>query len=233
MQNDAIKERTKLVIVNQKLISQLDLSKRLLQNEYRSLKENNNIVEFVNNTVSTHKNSSDSCEYEKEMASAARTNTSSIPGHFGDIIFQKQKVRTDNFGHEIKKGGKHKIAFFDDLRIVNSLKPIDNSPNDSNKKVKNKRFSLNKNRKNILLSIRTKKRSNTLVCDRSSMMKNVYNMSKIKTKSTKKFKKFFVDIINVENLKKETKMNTFSVKNRKLPLAEEENVSCSCYCSIW
>ena len=67
MQNDAIKERTKLVIVNQKLISQLDLSKRLLQNEYRSLKENNNIVEFFNNTVSTHKNSSDSYEYEKEM----------------------------------------------------------------------------------------------------------------------------------------------------------------------
>ena len=61
------------------------------------------------------------------------------------------------------------------------------------------------------------------------MMKNVYNISKIKTK---KFKKFNVEVINIENMKKETKLNTFAVKNR-MAAAEEENVSCSCYCSIW
>ena len=41
-----------------------------------------------------------------------------------------------------------------------------------------------------------------------------------------------IHVINVENLKKETKLNTYSIKNRRA-LAEEENVSCSCYCSIW
>ena len=63
-------------------------------------------------------------------------------------------------------------------------------------------------------------------------MKNIYNITKINTKPKKKYNEAFVQIIDVENLKKENKINTFSIKNRKV-LAEEENVCCSCYCSIW
>ena len=64
------------------------------------------------------------------------------------------------------------------------------------------------------------------------MLKNIYNISKKKTKSERKLKDSIVHIIEVENLKSENKLNTFSIKNRT-NLAEEENVSCSCYCSIW
>ena len=61
---------------------------------------------------------------------------------------------------------------------------------------------------------------------------NIYNISKVKTKSKKKFNESLVHIIKVEKFKEENKLNTFSFKNRN-PMAEEENVSCSCYCSIW
>ena len=63
------------------------------------------------------------------------------------------------------------------------------------------------------------------------MMKNIYNILKTKTKSKKKFKESFIHFIDVENLKGETKLNTYSIKNRIIP--EEEQVCCSCYCSIW
>ena len=85
--------------------------------------------------------------------------------------------------------------------------------------------------KNIFSGIKEIKRSNSLTNDKSKMMKNIYNISKVKINSKKKFKKSFVHIIKVEKFKTENKLNNFSIKRNAL--AEEENVSCSCYCSIW
>ena len=97
--------------------------------------------------------------------------------------------------------------------------------------MRNKNYSSEKNLKKIFSNEKAIKRSNSLSNDRNKMMKNLYNIFKVKTKSKKKFNKSLVHIIKVEKFKEENKLNTFSFKNRN-SMAEEENVSCSCYCLI-
>ena len=111
-------------------------------------------------------------------------------------------------------------------------KQENNSKHISRKSLRVKNNTPLKNLRISFISNKKVKRSNSLNNDRSSIKKIIYNISKKKTKSQKKFKDSIVNIINVENLKKETKLNTYFIKNR-VANAEEENVSCSCYCSIW
>ena len=234
MQNDIYNERKQISLIKAKNVEPLQFTNNLLLNDYSGLKKIQNINEFDNETVSTHKNSADSYNLntEKELPLSARINTLNLQKDLSDIYFEGQKKRKDYFGREIKKGGKHKIVFADDLDIIKSLELKIKSENNCQKINKLRRSLSTKNNDFSLPSIITTKRSNSPNNNRLYLMKNIYNISKIKTKSRKKFKKSIVEVIKIENLKKQTKLNTFSMKNR-IAIPEEENVSCSCYCSIW
>ena len=202
-------------------------------------KGNPNLDDLDLGSISTHKNSADSLNslnsnIEKQIPLSLRLNCLNLKQNLANIYAEEPKKRRDNFGKEIKKGGKQKIAFADNLDIIKSLIPeIERGRQD--KKRKSMRIQTDSPQQNLnsqLPDIKSIKRSNTFINNRASIMKNLYNISKINTKSKKKYNDTFVQIIDVENLKKENKLNTFSIKNRKV-LTEEENVCCSCYCSIW
>ena len=235
MDSVLLNERNIKSIKNQKdMMSPVGLKINLISKDYINLKANLNISEFDKATLTTHKSSINSQNHflEKEAPLSERINMLEFEKIDEEEI--KPNVRKDIFGREIKKGGKHKISFADDLDIIKSLLPeckivIEHKSSHKIGEILQKENSPSKNLTYALPEIKTIKRSNSFTKGKISMMKNVYNISKIKTK---KFKKFNVDVINIENMKKETKLNTFAVKNRVVA-PEEENVSCSCYCSIW
>ena len=235
MDSVLLNERNIKSIKNQKdMMSPVGLKINLISKDYINLKANLNISEFDKATLTTHKSSINSQNHflEKEAPLSERINMLEFEKIDEEEI--KPNVRKDIFGREIKKGGKHKISFADDLDIIKSLLPeckivIEHKSSHKIGEILQKENSPSKNLTYALPEIKTIKRSNSFTKGKISMMKNVYNISKIKTK---KFKKFNVEVINIENMKKETKLNTFAVKNRVVA-PEEENVSCSCYCSIW
>ena len=140
------------------------------------------------------------------------------------------KIRKDNFGNEIKKGGKQKIVFADEIKVAESLLEINNKSFSKNNK--KKKFSSSKQLDDeLLLKTETYRRSYTPKNNRASLMKSIYNLYKYKIKN-KTFEDFLVNVIKIECTKKETKINTFSVKKMNNS-EEEEQVCCSCYCSIW
>jgi hypothetical protein len=239
-------EKKQISIIDQKSISNKNLNLQKLEfiNDYKDLKKKIVFSELESITTSTHKNSADSCNFikEKEAPFSTRLTVSELNNQ-RDLIYlntDRSKKRKDYFGREIKKGGKHKISFADDLDIIKSLSPDINNNNTNNKDINKSleiRKSLHNNlskRKYLLLPIiSTQKRPNSYNNSRFCLIKNIYNMSKIKTKLNNKFKESNVHVINIENLKKETKLNTFLINKNKTPIPEEENVCCSCYCSIW
>ena len=240
MEIDLYKERKNVELISKNILNKVMPSKEIYK-EYLDLNIKQNLNDNSDcRTISTHKNSADSLgslksKLEKEIPFSVRSNGFGTKQELNNIFLEETKKRTDNFGREIKKGGKHKIAFADELDILKSLmpeKPENNIKHISRKSMRIKNQTPLKNLRISFTSIKKEKRSNSLNNDRSSIKKIIYNISKKKTKSQKKFKNSSVDIINVENLKEETKLNTYSIKNR-VANAEEENVCCSCYCSIW
>lgn len=233
MENDLSNESNQYINLAEKIkISQKGLFKHIIK---AKVIRDPNLED--SDSLSTHKNSADSLNSlnsnpEKEIPFSDRSNNRNSKINFTNIYLEETKKRKDNFGREIKKGGKHKIAFADDLVLIKSFTPENNRENIFRKYMRNKNYSSEKNLKKIFLNEKVIKRSNSFSNDRNKMMKNLYNISKVKTKSKKKFNESFVHIIKVEKFKEENKLNTFSFKNRN-SMAEEENVSCSCYCSIW
>ena len=234
MQNDFLSNETQNPrIVSKNSIKKLIIPKSLLFNDViRSY--DYKIKNGDDLTVSTHKNSGDalSQNFSNECYPVDSLNSIRKKIFIQDIYFEQSKIRKDNFGQEIKKGGKHKICFADELGIIKSFIPDDkNLTEQITKSKKIKKYSPKNRSKYCLPKIRDIKRSNSFKKGRNCMMKNLCNIIKIKTNSNRKFIKGNAHIINIENLKEETKLNTFFIKNRAL--AEEENVSCSCYCSIF
>jgi len=240
MEKDLYKERKNVELLSKNILNKVIPNKKICK-ECLDL----NIKHIINDssdciTISTHKNSANSLsslksKLEKEIPFSMRSNVFGTKKELNNIFLEETKKRTDNFGREIKKGGKHKIAFADDLDIIKSFmpeKPESNSKHISRKSMKIKITTPLKNLKINFTNNKIVKRSNSLNNDRSLIKKIIYNISKKKTKSKKKFKESIVDIINVENLKEETKLNIYSIKNR-VANAEEENAYCSCYCSIY
>ena len=145
-------------------------------------------------------------------------------------ISEKKKIRTDNFGRTIKKKGKQKIIFADELIFIKTSEKNKNKKIKSNKSMK-RRNSFQKKINNKSEFFKRGKRSNSFAINGISIRcLNRYfynNYYKIKPK------KFInVDIIDFESTKKENKLNTYFVK-KNLDLSNENNVSCSCYCSIF
>ena len=143
---------------------------------------------------------------------------------FIDSGRQQKKKRVDYFGKEIKKGGKHKITFADELYFVDKDKN-----NKDNKMLRNNSFSnyLSENKK-IFEFLKSNKRSNSF--DIST--KYCYGINNFYFFKRKPSKFNNLDIINIESTKKENKLNTYFFK-KNLVLGDEDNVSCSCYCNIF
>ena len=192
-----------------------------------------NTVESACPTASSRKNLLNNCEAKNGKESSI--NELEIKKNLNRFFSQEEiirpNVRKDNYGKEIKKGGKHKIAFADDVKIMQSLMGI--SPSE-NKNKKNQILSPSKSEQERNNPIIEKvKRSNSMKNNRESIIKNIYNMMIKQNLLQKKTGMPLVSVINIESQKKETKLNTYLVKNNNNKIAEDENVCCSCYCSIF
>ena len=158
---------------------------------------------------------------------------------------KKKKTRKDNFGQEIKKGGKQKIAFADELDFVKKENAEDennkNKNNGGNNKKKRKHSfssslcSKNKNNKNNEKNndkIKNIKRNNSFDVSYNYKMKHIYKIFNIINSKSKSKKFNNVDIIDIESTKKENKLNTYYLQ-KNINLSDEGNVSCSCYCAVF
>ena len=138
-------------------------------------------------------------------------------------------TRRDNFGNEIKKGGKHKISFADEIKVAETLMGNKNNNKKMSKNNKYKKHYSSKCLEGENLSISGfQRRAITPKNSRALLKKCICNIYK---NNKKIIEDFLVNVIKIESTKKETKLNTYSIKNRNIP--EEEQVCCSCYCSIW
>ena len=145
---------------------------------------------------------------------------------------EKKKTRIDNFGREIKKGGKQKIVFADELYLVKTIeegknkkgkKEASDKRRNSYPKIKNEKKCKDEKYKNI-------KRCNSFdICKRYLINHNIDNFCYNK-KKPEKFNN--LDIIDFESTKKENKLNTYFIK-KNIVVPDEDNVCCSCYCSIF
>ena len=231
MENSFYNERRQISkIISQKIIKELNHKQKI------NLKNNTNIYineitssnESISKTASSYINSPSNFQFFREQKIKNEKNQN-IP-----LKDEIQIKRRDNFGNEIKKGGKQKIAFIDDLEIIQSLIQLDNIKNKS-KKGKNVKYSPSRIFiKKKLPKIKIIRRSHTFKSNHSFMMRNIYNISKKKINEKKNLEEHLVDVIKVESTKKENKLNTYSIKQVKNRINnEEEQVCCSCYCSIF
>ena len=106
------------------------LKKRLLKKIGSNLTINTN----QSSTISSPRNESRPFyKKEKDFAALYKLTFIDFEGLELEQDSEKKKIRTDNFGQVIKKGGKQKIAFADELNFVK----IDESDNIKDKKINN------------------------------------------------------------------------------------------------
>ena len=221
MKNDIYnenKEVKKITNENQIiLINNIKLTKKLL---LKNLSNENN--EMSNSKESTSRT------YEfMNMYKIKSEKKLNIP--FSEVNSSKSSIRKDNFGNEIKKGGKQKIAFADEIKVVDAL--FENNKNNKLKNNRKKNFPSSKCLFEDILSInKIKERSLTPKSSKSSLIKIINNIYKYNI-NKKYFEDLLVNVIKIESTKKETKLNTFFMNNRN-NIEEEQQVCCSCYCSI-
>ena len=225
MENELYEERRQLSkIVNNQLIEKLSLKKKVLFQELNTndlININGSITGTTNSVKST---SSSSFRFFNKLAIVSQKYS------IKKNLEEESTSRKDNFGNEIKKGGKHKIAFADELNIIQSIMPMDKNKNSKNNRI----YSPSKNlgKRSIFPIMRIRKRSSTINNSRTSMMKSLLNLTKNNTNKKRQLEGPLVDVINVECIKNETKLNTYSIKNRIIN-GQEQETCCTCYCSIF
>jgi hypothetical protein len=225
MENELYEERRQLSkIVNNQLIEKISLKKKVL---FQELNTNDliNINGSINGTTNSVKStSSSSFRFFNKLAIVSQKYS------IKKNLEEEPTSRKDNFGNEIKKGGMHKIAFADELNIIQSIMPLDKKKNSQNNRI----YSPSKNfgKRSIFPIMRTRKRASTINNSRTSMMKSILNISKKNTNKKRQMEGPLVDVINVECIKNETKLNTYSIKNRIVE-GQEQETCCTCYCSIF
>ena len=233
MENDIYNETKQISKITENVtLEELILKKKILFNNSRhiSLNDCSNTIESSCHTASSQKYTLLNLKHGKENIInklQLKTNLNII---FSQEELNQPNIRKDNFGNEIKKGGKHKIIFADDLKLKQSL--MENDSLGNNKK-RTQEFSPSRNlEKEISPIIRTVKRSNTFKNKKASTIKSFYKIFKKNLNNTKILYEPLVNIINIKCIKEETKANTYIFRNN-IKSAEEEQVCCSCYCSIY
>ena len=226
MENELYEERKQLSkIVNNTLIEKLSLKKKVLFQELNS----NDIITFngsINGTASSVKStSSSSFRFFNKLPIISQKYS------FKKNLKEEEPTsRRDNFGNEIKKGGKQKIVFADELNIIKSLEQTGKKKNPKDERIYSPSKTFGK--RSIFPIMRTIKRSSTMKNSRDLMIKSIINIKKKNTGKKGKMEDPLVDVINVECIKNETKLNTYSIKNR-INQEQEQETCCTCYCSIF
>ena len=221
MQNEQQENRPKenLTILRKKLIGKL--KKKL------TLELNNNSTFYSprNKAKAFH-------NLEKDFPAIYKLTFIDLSSMDMDQTSEKKKTRTDNFGREIKKGGKHKIVFADELQFVKQMKLDDKKIKEDFKRKnscpKNKE---EKNKENIEL-FKNIKRSNSFDLSANYLSNHYYNIDNFTLFKKKPSKFNNLDIIDFQSTKKENKLNTYFFR-KNIVLADEGNVCCSCYCNIF
>lgn len=228
MENDIYNEGNTInkIIKDKKenLLPRLNLNKDFLLKkiDYENFK-NNTISKLSTASSNLPKNSLQNSENKKLLL-----KKSTMP--FSEENSYKSYTRRDNFGNEIKKGGKHKISFADEIKVAETIMENKNNNKKMSKNNKYKKHSSTKCLEWEILSISViQRRAITPKNNRDLLKKSIYNIYKNNKKILEE--DFLVNVIKIESTKKETKLNTYSIKNRINP--EEEQVCCSCYCSVW
>ena len=208
------------------LLKNLEIKKGFYINNFPNGNINNipSGKESTSRTVFSKANTIDSLNHNKSMNFKNNMNNSNIYENIN------KSTRKDNYGNDIKKGGKHKIAFADELKITASLMK--------------KNENISKNRKSLKLSsskhleeslfpklpmLIIKRRSRTPINSRSSMIKNIINIFKNNKKCKRNIEEFLINVIKFESTKKENKINAYSIKKAN---NLDEEVCCSCYCFV-
>ena len=145
---------------------------------------------------------------------------------------ERKKIRIDNFGREIKKGGKHKIVFADELHLLKTAEENKNKKTDK-KDINNKRrnsYPKIKKIKNKDEKYKSIKRSNSFDIGKSKLISHNIDNFCYNKKKREKFNN--LDIIYFESTKNENKLNTYYFE-KNIVVQDEDNVCCSCYCSIF
>ena len=203
------------------------LKKRLLKKIGSNLTINTN----QSSTISSPRNESRPF-YKKGKDFAALYKLTYIDFNSLDLeqTSEKKKTRIDNFGQEIKKGGRHKIAFADELYLLNTV-DLGKEKKKGNKNKRRNSFPKckeeNKNEK-----LKEIKRSNSYDISRWYLVKHFYNIYNINNLKEKPKKFINLDVIDFESTKKENKLNTYLIR-KNIAIPDEDNVCCSCYCSIY
>ena len=206
------------------------LKKRLMKKIGSNLTINTN----QSTTISSPRNEKRT-PYKKEKDFAALYRLTFIDFNSIDLEkdSEKKKIRTDNFGQEIKKGGKQKIAFADELNFVkiDEYEDIKDKKSKNNKNKRKKSFNENMESNNSE-KIKSIRRFNSFDISNKFLMKYFYKIYNIINSKSKPDKFNNVDIIDIESTKKENKLNTYYLK-KNINFQDEGNVSCSCYCNIF
>ena len=225
MENELYEERKQLSkIVNSNLLEKLNLKKKFLFQEL-NLNDINNFNGSINGTTNSLKStSSSSFRFFNKLAIISQKYT------LKNNLKEEPTSRRDNFGNEIKKGGKHKIAFTDELNIIQTFGQTDKKKDSKEERFYSPSKALGK--RSIFPIIRTRKRSSTLKNSRASMIKNILNIKKNNTDKKSELEGPLVDVIKIECIKNETKLNTYSIKKRTNE-EQEQGTCCTCYCSIF
>ena len=207
------------------------LKKRLLKKIGSNLTINTN----QSSTISSPRNESRPFHKKGKKDFAALYKLTFIDFNSIDLEHDsdKKKIRKDNFGQEIKKGGKQKIAFADELNFVK----MDESDDIKDKKINNKKNKRKQSfNENIRITnnekIKSIRRFNSFDISNKFVKKYFYKIYNVNNNKSKSDKFNNVDIIDIESTKKENKLNTYYLK-KNLNFQDEGNVSCSCYCNIF
>ena len=230
MENDIYNERKQInKIANDKLdnvLKNLEIKKDFYIKNFPNGTVNNipSCIESTPRTVFSKMNTIDSLRYNKSMNFKNNLNNSNI---YENKI--KSITRKDNFGNDIKKGGKQKVAFADEIKISTSLMKIKNERIPKNRK--SQKFVSSQNKEEDLFPILIlKRRSRTPINSRSSMITNFIHIFEYNKNCKKNIEDYLVNVIKFKSTKKENKINTYSIK--KNINTDEEEVCCSCYCLI-
>ena len=150
-----------------------------------------------------------------------------------DLSIQKEEekskinVRRDIFGTEIKKGGKHKISFADNVHILMSKKKLADEGNLMHGNKQNQSFELtNINKDNKIQIPRVRGIRRSIIGLKNDKLKKRYDFGD----SDKKI----LSLVEVKNYKEFNKISNFEIQEENENIKDhQDTVCCSGVCFIY
>ena len=183
--------------------------KNMSNKENLALNSNTKNKEFLSDIESTG-NNSDKLENRTINFTESNKNLNKIENkrYLDDENKDKDSneninVRKDIYGEEIKKGGKHKISFADNVQVLRSRKKLEKEANQE----KNSLEVTNWNSDKKIRRIRGLKRS--LIGLKNTKLKSRFNIESPKKKKTNNL----VEVIEIQSYKEYNKIEDYIIFN--------------------